>query len=467
MWSPKCVYRVLAAIALAGVVAGCANPGREERARHSMDFQTNLVAETSRVIREAGGTLTLSNAVVLAHARSLKLAKQDLEAALARVTSATVFSAFLPTLAFSGGSTLVSGGIYDLPNLGDISGSGLRLNGGSMIVAQPVFTPVAWVMFAESRYGIRIKDIVRQRAEQLLDVQVAALFCQAAVAERTVRTYELQLDGGRALTNRLTRLAAEGYALASDRARAAARCAVDEAALVRARNAQAKARGDLAEILRLWPLADFGVDGDTVFALAPLPEKPVEEWVWEGLVTRKDLYAGDQTLELRKARVIESLAGFLPNIVLGGGGANCSLESVALRGWAGSLIGTWAAFEGFRTVQQYRAARAEREAEFKLQEDRMLAVVVAVADCWRQLGEARRRADAARAYAEAARLDCAVTERRYEDGQETISTVLDKIAVRDEAEVKATQAAYAEAMAAIMLRQAVGRDLFEKGNSDE
>jgi len=67
---------------------------------------------------------------------------------------------------------------------------------------------------------------------------------------------------------------------------------------------------------------------------------------------------------------------------------------------------------------------------------------------------------AARTYAEAAQLDCAAAERRYEDGQETLSTVLDKIAVRDAAEVKATQAAYAEALAALLLRQAAGQELF-------
>jgi len=214
-------------------------------------------------------------------------------------------------------------------------------------------------------------------------------------------------------------------------------------------------------------LADLGVKGETLLELPPLPEKPVEEWVWEGLVSRKDLYASDQLIELRKARVIEALAGFLPNVVLGGGGASLSIENLAVRGWAGSLMGTWAAFEGFRTVQQYRAARAEREAEFKLHEDRMLAVVVAVANAYRNLLFAREQAVAAQAYADAARLDHEASDRRYTDGQETLSTVLDKLAVRDEAEVKAIQAAYGEALAAVQLRQAVGWDLIKVRSKSE
>lgn len=453
---------VLSSLLVALAVSGCANPGASEREQSSHAFETNLIAETERVMAESGGMLTLSNSVALARERTLKLAGQDLEAKLARITRAAAFSAFLPTVALSGSSSVVNGGIYG-SYLGDITTGGAAGSySGMLSVAQPVFTPVAWIMFAETKYGVRIKDIVRERAVQLLDVQVAALFYRAAVAARTVGVRERQLESGRALTNRVARLCAEGLVLDADRVRAEARCAVDEAALTKSRHDCAAASAQLADILRLWPLAEIPLDGESIRALPPLPEKSVEEWVWEGLVTRKDLYAGDQTVELRKARVIEALAGFLPNVVLGGGGANLTIGDVAARGWYGSLIGSWAIFEGFRTVQEYRAAKAQRETEFKLQEDRMLAVVVAVADSWRNLQYAREQARAACTWAEAARLDCVATERRFEDGQETFSAVLDKRAVRDDAEVKAVQAAYAEALAGVMLRQAVGVELFQE-----
>jgi len=454
--------KVLSTFAAVLLLAGCANPGREEREASARDFETNLVAETERILTDAGGALTLSNAVALAHERTLKLTQQDLETKLARITRATAFSAFLPTVAFSGNEALFSGRASGLPYLGSLETSGANFANGTMLVAQPVFTPVAWIMFAETQYGVRIKDIVRERAEQVLDVQVAVLFYQAAVAERRVETAHRQLESVQALTNRLTRLAAEGYALPSDRARASARCTAVEAMLAHAESEAANARAQLCNLLNLWPLADIRVDGDSILALPELPDRASVEWVWEGLVSRKDLYAGDQLVELRKAQVIEALAGFLPNVVLGGGGANASIADVAIRGWAGALVGTWAAFEGFRSVQQYRAARAVRETEFRLQEDRMAAVVVAVANSCRERGVAQRQAAAAQAWAEAARQDHAAAALRYEDGHETMSVVLDKLAIRDEAEMKLAQAAYAAALADVMLRQAVGWDLFSK-----
>ena len=459
------MYGRLAIYALAaGALAGCTNPGAAYREDASHAFRTNLVAETERVLAEAGGVLTLSNALELAHARSLRLARQDLEAKLAHVNRATAFSAFLPTVGLSGMDMLANGGVYDLPYLGSLEDSRLRVKSGSLVVAQPVFTPVAWVMFAESQYGVRIKDIVRERAGQLLDVQVAALFHQTAVAERRVETAGRQLESARALTNRVTRLVSEGYATPADAARANARCVLAETSLASARDDAAAAREELAGLLHLWPLATFKVSGESLLALPALPEKSVEEWAWEGLVSRKDLAAGDQTVELRKAQVVEALAGFLPNVVLGGGGTAGSIENVAIRGWAGSLMGTWAAFEGFRTVQQYRAARAARETEFKLQEERMTAVVTAVADSWRQRRLVRQKAAAARAWAEAARLDYEAAARRHEDGNETLSSVLDKLAVSEEAETKLAESAYGEAMADVLLRQAVGIDVIEKAN---
>ena len=260
----------------------------------------------------------------------------------------------------------------------------------------------------------------------------------------------------------MTRLASEGYATSADVARAKARCVLAGTSLDAARDDAAAAREELAGLLHLWPLATFKVSGESLLALPPLPEKRVEELVWDGLVSRKDLAAGDQTLELRKAQVIEALAGFLPNVVLGGGGLSGSIEDVAIRGWAGSLIGTWAIFEGFRTVQQYRAAKATRETEFKLQEERMTAVVVAVADSWRQRRLVRQKATAARAWAEAARLDYEAAARRHEDGQETLSSVLDKLAVSEDADTKLAESAYGEAMSDILLRQAVGIDVIER-----
>ncbi len=449
------------------LVGGCATTEADREAA-AQEMRTRLVQETADWLAAHPGPLTLTNALALARARSLKLTQQELEVQLAKVDRATAFSAFLPTVELAYGRTWASGRLTHLPlGLGSLRTSGADFESAGLVISQPVFTPVAWTLFAESLYGVRIKDFIRARARQLLDVQVAVRFYQATVAARMVTAYELQLKSGEALTNRVARLAAEGYARAAEKARAEARVAQDAYGLLQAQHARTKARQELADILRFWPLAEFAVDGESILSAVAASgggaeaEAPPEELVWTALLNRKDLRAADETLALRKAQVVEALAGFLPNVIAGGGGASLTLEDVALRGWAGSLAGVWSVFGGFRTVQQYRAARATREAEFRLNEDRMLAVVLSVADCWRSLQEAKLRAAVAAKAAEAATLDHAEAARRFDDGRETLSTVLDKVAVRDEAEVNLVRARYAAALAAIMLRQAVGLDILK------
>ncbi len=459
---------VLWPILLASAVAGCANPGREEREAASAAFRAKLVAETDEWLASNPPPYSLGQVVGLARERTLKLTERELAAQLARIDRATAFSVFLPNLEMSLGREVFHGKA-DLPALSPVAFRGNRIwaDQQSMLLTQPVFTPAAWVMFAETAYGVRIGDIVRERAGEVLDAQIAALFYRAVVAERMVETYRLRVAGGEALTNRVGRLADEGYALAGDRARAVARLAGDELNLREAEDRREDARMKLCEVVRFWPFAAKGTnlfDGASLLAVrsGAFDALAVEECAWRGLLSRKDLYAGDQTVELRKAQVVEALANFLPNVVLGGGGLNEGLAGAAVRGWGGGLVAAWSAFEGFRTVQEYRAARAKREAEFKLQEDRMLAVVTAVAEAHRSYRRcAAQRLAAARAK-EAAETDFAETERRFDEGEETLSTVLDKLAAKDAAAVQFIAAEYSSALAEVALRQAMGIGIFEE-----
>ena len=465
-------------LAFAAVLSGCATTVKE-RAGASDEFRSRLVDETRAYFEANPGRLALANAFALAHERTLKLTSQELESELARITRASAFSAFLPNVEAVYGRYRADGDTTLPPYVRVRDGHGWG-DEAALVATQPVFTPVAWVMFAESTYGVRIKDLVRERARELLDVQVAACFYKAAIAERMVETYRLQLESGVALTNRVAHLEEEGYAVPAERARAEARMAADELGLHEAVHSRDKARSDLSSILSFWPLAEFSLDGDSILGVTEVPwgftdtngvvrtvsrdeleRTELAEFVWQGLLQRKDLFAADEAVNLRKAQIVEALAGFLPNIVLGVGGSHTSIESFSMKGWFGGVTGVWSLFSGFRTVQDYRAARARSEAEFKLREDRMLAVVTSVADAWRNWKETRDRVRAAVKLREAAALDYADAERRYDDGQETLNRVLDKLTDKDAAEVRAISAEYAAALAEITLRQALGMKLYE------
>ena len=456
------------------LLAGCANPGFEERRDDSQRLRSSLEAETRAILDEAGGRLSLSNAVALVRERSLKTVERELDATLARVNRATAFSAFLPNVEMAYGRGVFSNLKGAYPPYSFDAGRTFG-DGASITLTQPVFTPVAWIMFAESQYGVRVNDLLVDRAREMLDAATASLYHEAVIADRLRRTYAIQLASDAALTNRLAALVREGFALGSDAARAKARLAFSAVSLHAAEDAAATARAKLCETMRLWPLASFEVDGDSLAAVTGLPwtlkgedgaaetvdgaavrRMPLEEIVWQSLVNRKELYAADQMVELRKAQVLEALAGFLPNVMAEAGGQRMTMEHLSARYWNGALMGTWAAFEGFKSVQNYRAARARREAEFRLREDRMLAVVTSTVEAWCNWKRADEELAAAEAVRAAAESVCSDAERLFEEGEETMSHVLDRRAERDAAQVQSEKARYALALSEVALRQAMG-----------
>ncbi len=471
--------RVVALAVLPLVLGGCRMPGFEERARGAVQFRASLQEETRAFFETNSGPLTLAFSLELARARTLKLTQAQLDLQLAKIQRATAFSAFLPQVE----ATFTRSGT-DVPLMRSFGAQSVQMSSkyvseASIALTQPIFTPGAWLLFVESKHAVRAQELVRARAGELLDVQVAALFYQAAVAESLLRTYERQQEATRVLVDQTVALAREGYVLAAQRERAQARLLSDRYNVRLANDNLALTRAKLFEILRFWPTEQVPLEGASMLgvlardwvltaedggaqrvARAQVRTLTAEEWLWQTLVNRKELWAGDQMIEIRKTEVLRALTGFLPTLY---GSASGNYTSEILQSpsqyWAGGLNATLSLFNGFLTVNAYREAKARRAAEFQLQEDRALALVVSTYEAYQNWCRAdEQRAVAAQAR-KAAEMDYAETKARYEQAQETLSDVLDRLALMEAARVQAVTAEYAAALAEIVLRDAAGAGL--------
>ena len=92
----------------------------------------------------------------------------------------------------------------------------------------------------------------------------------------------------------------------------------------------------------------------------------------------------------------------------------------------------------------------------------MLAVVTSVAEAYRNYTRCAAQLLAAVKAKDAAETDYAETERRFAEGEETLSNVLDKLAVKDAAAVQHIASEYSSALAEVALRQAMGIGIFEE-----
>lgn len=458
---------------------GCRTPGYDERTKDASSFRASLQEETHAFFATNSGPLTLAFSLELAHARTLKLTQAQLDLQIARIQRATAFSAFLPQV-----EAAYTRKGADVPLMRSFGSQSVQMSSkyvseASIALTQPIFTPGAWLLFVESKNAVRARELARSRAGELLDVQVASLFYQAAVSEQMVKTYERQREATQVLSEQITALVREGYALAAERERAKARLMSDAYNVRQANDTLTLTRAQLFEILRFWPLEQVKLDGESMTAVLArdwvltaedgsaqrvsreqVKALPVEDVLWQTLVNRKEMWAGDQMIAIRKLEVLRALTGFLPNLY-GSASANYTSEILQTPGqyWGAGLSAVLSLFNGFQTVDAYREAKARRKAEFQTQEDRASALLVATFEAYQNWQLVFEQRDVAMQSKAAAELDYSATQARYRESQETLSEVLDRLAIMEAARVRAVMAEYACALAEIVLRDAVGAGL--------
>ena len=191
--------------------SGCTTPGYEERVADATRSRSTLQEETRVFFATNRVSLTLADSMVLARGRTLKLTQAQLSSRLAQIQRSTAFAAFLPQVeaAFSRQAT-------DVPVRRSFGAMTVQMNDqyvntASLALTQPIFTPKTWLLFTEAKKALRSQELLRARAEELLDVQVAALFYQAAVSEEMLKTYERQHEASHSLSKQVDALAQAGY----------------------------------------------------------------------------------------------------------------------------------------------------------------------------------------------------------------------------------------------------------------
>ena len=143
----------------------------------------------------------------------------------------------------------------------------------ALTISQPVFAPNAWLLWLAARRGADLQKLTVARNEEMLDVQVATLFYQAAVAARTIEAYDAQAEASAELVRQIEALEAEGLALRGEAARARAFHENDLYNAQVARDNAFAAKANLLDLMNLHPLSDAAppLDGESLLAVQTLP----------------------------------------------------------------------------------------------------------------------------------------------------------------------------------------------------
>lgn len=480
------IVSIVSVVSIVSSLSGCHTPDIKERLDSATNTTDRLQRETTAFLATNAAPISLEQALALAHARTLKLTQTRLDRDLANIQKGTAFATFLPqvdlTFMRQGADKSLHSSAIPVSILGtSFTTPGMKLGRyvteSQLTLTQPLFTPNAWLLFVEARNLEKANDYKLARARELLDVQVTALFYSTAVSAELVKAYTVQTNSSETLDTQVANLNNQGYALDPDRERIRAKLDNDRFELVRAADRANLARARLADILRFWP-GDTGlrVDGASMTNVLVRPwafvdaqgnptnvaavvarTNSLQELLFQALVNRKDLWAGDQVIQVRKTEIWRALTEWLPELAFTGSGNYTKAKMLAeTQYWSGGLMGAMSVFKGFQSVNDYRKARVEKAAEFEIQEDRMLAIAVSVIEAHQNWDEAFIARRVAAQALKAAQMDYDATKKRYDQDQETLSKVLDKLTALEEARVNDATATYASALAEIVLRDAVG-----------
>lgn len=459
--------------------AGCA-PGLDERLEAARAYQVGKAEETAAFFEGRTAPLTLPECRAWARERTLKLTQARLDASLARIQGTAAFSAFLPQVEWSYQRSGTDKTLRtNVPALGlSVQMQDKWVTQSALTISQPVFAPNAWLLWLAARRGADLQALTAARNEEMLDVQVATLFYQAAVAARTIAAYDAQAEASAELVRQIGALEAEGLALRGEAARARAFHENDRYNARVARDNAFAAKANLLDLLNLHPLSEAAppLDGESLLAVRALPwgvmgedggwaplgreaalALPLEEWLWTALVARREMWAGDLAIALRKVEALAALAHFLPTLSVTGGRAYAGSDFVTPHSYlTGGIGGVMSVFDGLRSIADYQAARARERAAYALREDAAATLMVSVWQAWTNWRQARELRAVATAVREAAEVDYAETRARYESDQETLSEVLDKFSALEQARIDAVASEYADALAEFVFRDTVG-----------
>lgn len=461
------------------VCFGCA-PNLQDRIEVTQEYAEGKVQMTEDWFRTNDVPLTLLKCRELAHERTLKLTESKLNAQVAHLRSVGAFSAFLPqvnaTYQRAGTNKTLRTNISSLGMTAQMQDRWVTES--ALTISQPVFAPNAWLLWLASHKGAQLQQLIADRNEQMLDVQVASLFYQAAVAAQMVKAYEAQSQASAELLKQVEHLKGEGLVLKGEAARVEVFHKSDIYNGIIAQDNRTLAKAQLLDMLNFYPLAEAvpNVDGDSLLEVRKLPwaltdgegkflpctrveamQSPLEEWLWAALVNRKEMWAGDLNVQLRKVEALAALAHFLPTLSVSGGGAYSSNDFLTPHKYlTGGVGGVMYLFDGLQSISDYMTARENGRAAYDLREDSASTLMVSVWQAWTNWRQARDRVEVAESSKRAAEIDYDETYERYKNDQETLSDVLDKFSAREQARIDALSAGYADALSEYVFRDTVG-----------
>ncbi|PKL50049.1 MAG: hypothetical protein CVV39_01940 [Planctomycetes bacterium HGW-Planctomycetes-1] len=367
--------------------AGCGSfDGRAVREKHTEDYREELAAEMNELMFE-GRAFGLDDCIKTALENGLHIKAAQIQERVAKLERKVSFAAFLPTVNLDYQYTK-----WDRQPKVKFGASAAAMHDQTVKnitwqMEMSVFDPSTWFLYAMHQRGEETAEWVTKYTEQMTVLEITVNYYHCLTLEQVRDAMQSQLKATEELEKEIGELFKEGLVTQWQYKQAQSAVLMRRTELSRVEYAINQAKADLLVSMGLSPLAEISLKIEEPLTA---PSEPPEDLVYKAMVENPQLYISDLQIAIAEEKVQIALAAFLPRLTIFANQTNTS-DSFQLyqNSWQFGLIGTMSIFNGFANINEYKAAKERKKAEFIDREQQTLAVILQVYKAYMNLENAK------------------------------------------------------------------------------
>lgn len=416
------------------LLAGCSSfDGTAVRKKHMESYQQGLSEKTEKLLADSDSH-NLHDCIQIALRHNLDIRTSEIQKHIAKLDKKIAFSYFLPRVNLNYNYTR-----WDpQPKINFFSSAKAlhdkRIRDITWDMNMSVFDPSTWLLYSIHQRGEEITELVSEYVKQMTVLQVTVLYYNCLMLYKIDNALESQLKSVKILEKEAGLFREEGLISQWQLEKAGVLLLQRETAHHQIQYALTQAKSDLLSAMGLLPLADITLDYETPLTI---PEKSLDELVFESLLSHPQLQIADREVAIEKEKVKVAIVEFLPKLTAFAGHTNTSDSFQAYSNvWTTGLAGTLAVFNGFANINEYKTAKHRQEKAFIQREERTLALILEVIKAYLNLENSKEEMLLAKKTFDMESKRLVEIEQHWREGLTNSSKVLSALADRDYAQMK-------------------------------
>ena len=453
----------MAILMLLSFLAGCSNfDGYSIRKNHIKDYQQQLAKKTNEILlkKESFG---LNDCIEVALANSLNVRSSEIQKRISKLERKVSFSNFLPTVNLDYQYTRWDKQPKIKFGSSAVAMHDQRIRNITWQIQMSIFDPSTWFLYSMHQRGEEIAEIVTKYTKQMTVLEVTTNYYHCLSLKQTDLALQSQLNAAIALEKEIRAFYEEGMATQWQVEQTKVLVLGKEIALDSIRYAIKQVEADLLISMGLSPLADISLDIEHPLEIS---DKPLEDLIADALISAPQLYIADRSIAIEKEKVKIALVGFFPRL-MGFANRTHSSDSFLLYDnfWTYGLAGTMSVFNGFATIDEYKAAKEREKEAFIKREQQTLVLMLEVSKAYLNLEDAKRQSLLAQKVFDASSMHLTEIQEKWHEGLVDSSQMLDVMAEKDATQTQLTSSNFQLQVCTAMLYNVMG--ITDVGSEDD